>query len=320
MNSDQNLSYLDPHVLATLGSLEVRARLMMEGIMTGMHQSPYRGASVEFAQHRPYVPGDDLRHLDWKVFGRTDKLYLKQHQRETNLDLVVLADASGSMAYSSLAQCTRPWRKYDHAACLAAAMALLALRQQDRVGLLVFAEDVVGSTPASSADDQWRTVVQVLESHQPTGGAEDARDADPSGNTSLQRLFERATAMATRRSLLVLISDLFDSPESLERGLALIRHLGHDLMILQTLDPAETDFNFRSPTKFIGLEHEGRITVDPAAIRQAYLEAIGRHLDQVAELTRRFHFDYQRVDTGQAMGPTLSHFLAQRATAIRRRL
>jgi len=149
MTQAQTINYLDPQILAAIGSLELRARMVVEGLMTGMHRSPYQGFSVEFAQHRQYAPGDDIRHLDWKVFGRTDKLYLKQYQKETNLDLVLLVDGSGSMGYSS----QESWSKYDHAACIAAAMAHLALRQQDRVGLVLFTDQIRTATRLSNSRD-----------------------------------------------------------------------------------------------------------------------------------------------------------------------
>src|SRR5689334_10111656 len=157
-------NYLDPQTLAAVGSLELRARMIVEGLMTGMHRSPYQGSAVEFAQHRQYAPGDDIRRLDWKVYGRTDKLYLKQFQKETNLDLVVMVDTSGSMAYGSdhAAGRGRTWRKYDHAASIAAAMAYLSLRQQDRVGLVLFAGQVLQVSRMSNAHDHWRTLVEML--------------------------------------------------------------------------------------------------------------------------------------------------------------
>ncbi len=305
------LNYLDPKTLAALGSLELRARMIVEGMMTGMHRSPYQGYSVEFAQHRQYAPGDDIRHLDWKVFGRTDKLYLKQYQKETNLDLVVLVDNSGSMGYSS----AKPrWRKYDLAASAAAAMAYLALKQQDRVGLVLFDDRIRSATRMSNSNDHWRAMVDALTDAAPADELPEGEDRP----TDLARVFDEALAKVTRRSVLVLVSDLFDDPAALERGLARLHHRRHDLIVMQTLDPAELTFPFRSPSDFVGLEGEGRLGLDPPALRKAYLEVIQEHVEQVQAITQRFHFDHLLLDTSKSLGPPLSHYLARRSALIGR--
>jgi len=340
-------SYLDPATLASVGSIEIRARMIVEGLMTGMHRSPYQGFSVEFAQHRPYAVGDDLRFLDWKVFARTDKLHLKQYQKETNLDLLLMVDVSGSMGYDSgsvkpdkkskkTAAGVNPragtpkddfrgWRKYDHAATMAAALAYLALQQQDRVGLMLFGNQVHGGTRMSNAQGHWRTIAETLEKQQiePAGGdvvgpEVSDEDAERRSATNLSKLFDTVTAKLTQRSLLVLISDLFDRPEALERGLARLHHRRHDVILLHTLDHAERTFPFRSPSAFYGLEGEGRLGIDPGALKQAYLEALEEHSRRVEEAARKFRFDYLPVDTSEPVGPVLSHFLAQRAAQVNR--
>ncbi|MCC6581628.1 MAG: DUF58 domain-containing protein [Phycisphaeraceae bacterium] len=302
-------SYLDPATLAAISSLEVRARLIVEGLMTGMHRSPYHGFSVEFAEHRQYAPGDDIRHLDWKVFGRTDKLYLKQYQQETNLDLLLLVDASGSMAYSS--QTNPAWRKYDHAASLAASLAYLALQQQDRVGLILFDDHMHHATRLSNTHEHWRSVVEAL------AGASLVADEAGGKSTSIGRLFDELLAKRHQRSLIVLVSDLFDDPAALERALARIQHRRHDLILVQTLDPAERTFPFRSPADFVGLEGEGVLGLDPPAVRRAYLNAFHEHQRQVDQIARRFQFDHLVLDTGESLGPALSHFLARRMGSTR---
>lgn len=309
-------NYLDPQTLAAIGSLELRARMIVEGMMTGMHRSPYQGYSVEFAQHRQYAPGDDIRHLDWKVYGRSDKLYLKQYQKETNLDLVVLVDNSGSMGYAS----SEAWSKYDAAASAAAAMCYMALKQQDRVGLVLFDERITASTRMSNSHDHWRAVVESLSAGAP--GTPGVPGGEPQGEdhpTDLARVFDETLGKITRRSIIVLISDLFDDPAALERGLARLHHRRHDLIVMQTLDPAELSFPFRSPSDFHGLEGEGRLGLDPAALRKAYLQIIQEHVDQVKQITSRFRFDHLLLDTSQSLGPVLSHFLAQRAALAGRR-
>jgi uncharacterized protein (DUF58 family) len=296
--------------------------MIVEGVMTGMHRSPYQGFSVEFAQHRQYAFGDDIRHLDWKVFGRTDKLYLKQYQQETNLDLVLMVDASGSMGYSSMKPPkvgVRAWRKYDHAAALAASLGYMALRQQDRVALVMFANTVRNATRTSNAHDHWRSIVEVL-SGEPLeeDTAHVLAGETTERTTDLGKLFDQMTAKLSRRSLLVLSSDLFDTPEALERGLALLKFRGHDLIVFQVLDDAELNFPFRSPSDFIGLENEGRLGLDPAALREAYLEAINTHVTAVEDLTRRFGFDYLLVNSHESLSAPLGYFLARRAAMLSR--
>jgi len=331
-------SYLDPATLAAIGSLELRARMIVEGLMTGMHGSPQQGFSVEFAHHRQYAPGDDIRHLDWKVYGRCDKLYVKQYQKETNLDLMIVVDASGSMSYGSvkpLGSLTTPpalWRKYDHAASLAAALAYLSMRQQDRVGLIVFADTIRAATRVSAAQDQWRFVTQTLSQQNPHGDPKTTETADsgesggqssvpqPRQGTDLVRVFDQLLAKLTQRSLVVLISDLLDTAESLEHGLAKLRHARHDLIVLQTLDPAEITFPFRDPAEFIGLEQDGQMRVDPLALRQTYIEMLNNHLHRVQQITQRMGFDYLLLDTATNLGVPLRRFLTRRAVAARKRM
>lgn len=319
-------NYLLPRTLAAIGSMELRARMVVEGLLTGMHRSPYQGISVEFAQHRQYAPGDDTRYLDWKVFGRTDKLYLKQYQKETNLDLVILVDASGSMSYSSpmpgLGE-GQQWRKYDHAASLGAAMAYLSLRQQDRVGLAIFSDKLIQVSRMSNAHDHWRALTELLTAYDPATSQRmetpaSVGTAKPSDNsaTDLVHVFDQVLAKLTRRSLLVLISDLFDAEEFLDTALARVHHRRHDLILLQTLDPAELEFPFRDPSDFIGLESEGKLGLDPHAIRRAYLDALGAHRTRVEQTARRFHFDHMLLNTSEPLGAPLSQFLARRSASM----
>lgn len=320
-------SYLDPATIASVGSIDVRARMIVEGLMTGMHRSPMQGFSVEFAQHRQYVPGDDTRFLDWKVFGRSDKLYIKQYLKETNLDLVILCDASGSMAYCSpmtRKELAAGWRKFDHAATLAAVMAHLALKQQDRVQVTLFDEDIRMQTRLSNARGHWREVVRVLEEAPLPDPDHAARKlaSDPDeglGRTSLARTFDRVLSKLTQRSLILLISDLMDDPKAIEKALARAHHRRHDVMIVQTLDSAERDFPFRAPSEFIGLEAEGRLPISPEALRKAYLETMNHHLEQTDEAAKKFQFDLMRLSTNEPVGPPLSHFLARRAAVIGKR-
>jgi len=299
-------AYLDPAALARLGAFELRARMVVEGIRSGLHKSPYFGFSVEFAQHRQYVQGDDLRHLDWKVFGRSDKLHIKQFEQETNLDVLLLVDASGSMGYGSLAAKNTEtgrsvWTKFDYAITLAAALSYLALHQQDRVGLSIFSENVSGAVTRSSAMTHWRQIVATLAAQRPSDKP-----------TRIGKGIDGLLTRLHNRAVVVLISDLFDDIESIRAGFARLRHRGHDLLVLQVLDREELRFDFRTPAPFEGFESEGMLRLDPRALRKAYLEAIEGHCRKIQHLARGFGFDYARFDSHESLGPALSYFLARR--------
>lgn len=311
--------YLHPQTLARLGTMELRAKHIVEGVMSGQHRSPYQGFSVEFAQHRQYTPGDDTRHLDWKVFARTDKLHLKQYEQETNLDVVIMVDASGSMDYGSRSYAEASgvgrktsvdgrahWSKFDHATACAAAMAYMALRQGDRAGLIVFADKTYRMLERSSAQRQWRQIVGALSTHpveQPT---------------DLPRAVDQALAKLTNRCLLVIISDFFTEPEALRTALARVKHRRHDAILFQVVDRREEAFDFAETLPFDGLEGEPRLRVDPRAVRKAYLEAFERHQTQVRRLARSFNFDYQLVRTHDWLGPPLAAFVARRNAQLKK--
>ncbi|MEM7623420.1 MAG: DUF58 domain-containing protein, partial [Planctomycetota bacterium] len=235
--------YLHPRTLARLDSFEMRAKMIVEGVMNGQHRSPYQGFSVEFAQHRPYVPGDDLRHLDWKVYARTDRLQLKQYQQETNLDVILLVDSSGSMNYgtrsfedaSGEGRKTsidgRPnWTKFDHATGIAAGIASIALHQGDRAGLVVFADEIRAMVSRSSQRSAWRKIVTAL--------ATNPVDRE----TNIGRVMDQVLSKVNNKCLLIVISDFFFEPDRLRGALARVKHKGHDLIAFQVLDRSEQIF------------------------------------------------------------------------------
>lgn len=312
--------YLHPQTLARLGTLELRAKMIVEGVTSGMHRSPYHGFSVEFAQHRPYVAGDDLRHLDWKLLGRSDKLYLKQYEQETSLDLVLLVDASGSMDFgtrtyasaSGIGKGTGPkgqhhWTKYDHATACAAAMAYMALQQRDRVGLGIFADDFIAAIERSSSQGQWKRIVHALSAH------------PVQRETDFTRMVEQTLAKMRSRCLIGIVSDFFSDLESIRNALARIKHKRHDVILFQVLDHEEQAFTMTTAAPFEGLEGEGRLRLDPRAIREGYLEAFNRHQEGLAKIVRSFGFDLQVVPTHSWLGPPIAAFMAKRSAMLRRR-
>lgn len=311
-------NYLAPETLVQLAPFELRAKMIVEGVMSGMHRSPYQGMAVEFAEHRQYVSGDDIRHLDWKVFGRSDKLYIKQYQQETNLDIVLMVDASASMRYGSLkvkpkwggttaSAEANAWTKFDHATASAVAIAYLCLHQQDRVGVAVFADEVKRLVTRASTKGQWRRIVNTL-STEPVDAS-----------TNLVKCTEQVLAKVTNKALFVIISDLFDDFESIRAALARFRYRGHDVILLQTLDRQEMRFDFNHPAPFLGMEGEGRLRIDPRALREAYLDAFRQHNDRIAKAALGFGFDHHRLDTHESVGPALSYLLARRNAFIKKR-
>ncbi|MCK6475784.1 MAG: DUF58 domain-containing protein [Phycisphaerales bacterium] len=316
--------YLHPQTLARLGSFELRAKMIVEGISSGWHRSPFQGFSVEFAQHRPYVPGDDIRRLDWKVFAKTDRLQIKQTHQETTLDLIVMVDSSGSMNYGSRTfedasgegkktslDGRSNWTKYDHATALAAALSYITLHQGDRAGLFVYADEIRASVRRSSSHGTWRQIVGAL-SLLPLDLQNRGRP------TALSRAVDQAVASVTNRCLIALVSDFFCEPEELQEVVARLRHRRHDVIAFQVLDQAELLFDFPEPAPFEGLENEGRVRLDPRAIRDSYLELINAHVEKVEKIFRGAGYDYQRLSTHDWLGPPMAAFVARRNSILKR--
>jgi len=296
--------YLDPAVVARLSGLALRARLIVEGYYAGSHRSPYRGRSIEFADHRPYCQGDDLRHVDWKVYGRTNKFYIKQFEQETNLNLLLAVDVSESMAYATD---DAVWNKHDYASSAAAALACLALQQHDSVGLIRFSERVHEHHAPSNNPGQWRTVVRAL-----SQGVGSAR-------SNLRRALEEVAECVKRRSLIVLISDLLDDEANTIRGLRHLRFRGHDVIVLQILDRGEIEFPFNADVTFEGLEQAGRLTGDCAALRESYLAELAAHTRRITLSCRRLAIDFTRISTATSLDAALRTYLASRSAALRSR-
>ena len=293
--------YLDPKVLARLGRLELKARLIVEGFISGLHRSPYHGFSVEFAEHREYVPGDDIRHVDWKVFGRTDRFYIKQYEEETNLKSYLLLDGSESMRYGG-----EETTKYQYGTYIAAALSHLILRQQDAVGLAVFDEDVRAFVPPSSSSNHLRNIVKELD-RQGTGR-----------KTDIGMILKSFADRIKRKGLIVIISDMFDSLEHIDRGLKHLRHKRHEVILFHVLDRDELTFPFQRMTMFEGLEGFPELLADPRALRKAYLEEMGRFQDSLRKICRQSRVDYVLLDTSRRLDAALTAYLAARGGRPRR--
>jgi uncharacterized protein (DUF58 family) len=294
--------YLPPEALARIGRLELRARTVVDGVLAGMHKSPYKGNSVEFLQHREYTRGDDLRRVDWKVWGRQDRLYIKEFEDETSLRLFLLVDGSASMDYRPprFAQ-TSGLTKFDYAATLAASLGWLGLSQGDAVGCAVFDDRVRASVPARTSRSHLASIVANLE--QP-------RQQQPS---DFRSVFRSLGETLPRRGLVVIFSDLFGDRDDLAKGLRLLRQRGHDIAIFHVLDDDELDFPFDGPTRFEGLEMPEELTCNPRALRAGYLEAVEAFLADVRSRAATARCDYQLVRTGQPVDAALVNFLARRS-------
>ena len=307
--------YLDPKVLARISSLDLRARLIVEGLMTGMHRSPYQGISVEFAQHRPYVAGDDIRHVDWKVLAKTDRIYLKQYQEETNLHLICIVDASESMAFGSVGEGTEArrhegttggrWSKYDHATAIAASLSYMAIQQQDSVGLAVFDNDLRRYHKPSNNPGQWKLITQEL------------TQIPRNKKTHTGKILDQLAEKLTHRSLIVILSDFFDDLDSIRKGLRHLRYKKHELMVFQILDPLEIEFPFEDVTLFKGLEEMGELLTEPRALRDGYLEQLKLFTEELKKMCRGMHIDFTRMNSGDQLDVALSGFLATRAASIK---
>jgi uncharacterized protein (DUF58 family) len=302
-------AYLDPKTLAKIANLDIRARLIVEGFITGMHRSPYKGFSVEFAQHRQYVQGDDIRYIDWKVFGRTDRHYIKQYEEETNLQVMLVVDASESMTYSGVSargwkEGGGGWRKFDHATSIAASLAYVALHQSDSAGLAVFDRKIRHFIKPSNSPRQWRVIVDEL-----TTVPKDQK-------TRTGAILDEVAEQLHHRSLIVLISDLFDDPNNIVKGIQHLRYKRHDLIVLQILDHDEMTFPFDTTTLFKGLEEMGEIVAEPRALREAYLEEMRNHQAIIKNACHKLHVDYVQVDTSLPLDVTLPGFLADRAARM----
>ncbi len=288
--------FLDPATVSKLASIELKARLVVEGFIVGLHRSPYHGFSVEFAEHRQYMPGDDFRHIDWKIYGKSDRFYIKQFEEETNLKAYILLDASNSMGYKS-----NGITKLEYGSYLAAALSYLMLRQQDAPGLLVYDEKVRNYIPPKGARSHITPILQQLGS------------TLPSSRTESSIAFHELADRIKRRGLIIVISDLLDDPDKMILGLKHFRHRQHEVIVFQVLDPFERNFNYGTEARFRDMETGAELLTDPWQIRGEYIKRLDIYIEKISRACRESQIDYHLLDTSVPFDKALFGYLAKRS-------
>jgi uncharacterized protein (DUF58 family) len=289
-------SYFDPLVLAKIANMSLRARHVVEGLLSGLHDSPYRGYSVEFAAHREYTPGDEIRHIDWKAYGKFDRYFIKEYEEETNLRAYLLVDASASMDYSS-----EGLSKFDYSCYLAASLAYLMLHQGDDVGLVTFNTQVQRYIPPRGGIQHLHALASHLEATR------------PQGETHLDQVLRELAGKLARRGMIVIISDLFDAPEVVMRALRYFRHRRNEVIVFHVLDKNELEFPFQRLTVFEDIEDTAvRVLSDPRTIRAAYLQQMETFLAEYQRACRRETIDYSLFPTTTPLDVALTRYLARR--------
>jgi uncharacterized protein (DUF58 family) len=297
--SADRLDLLDPREVAALGGIEVVAEGVVEGFLSGLHRSPYRGFSVEFAEHRPYQPGDELRYLDWKVVGRRDRLYVKQYEEETNLRATIVLDVSRSMGWSGDPE--RRLTKLDYAARLAAALALVLLRQRDATGLIAFDDEVRSAIPPRARPGQWQAVVRALVSLAPGGG------------TAAERALARVTDLLRRRGMVLFVSDLLVDQELVLLALRYLRHRGHQVAVFHLMDPAEMALDAAPEARFVDPETREHVVAAPRDLAREYRATVQRVVAAWRRALRSSGIRYHHVTTDTPFGYALRRAAEGRA-------
>lgn len=287
---------LTPDVVAQLGSMELRARLVVEGFITGLHKSPFHGFSAEFSEHRQYRRGDELKHIDWKIYGRSNRFYIKQYEDETNLRAMICVDMSASMSYASEGYIT----KYEYATFLAAALSYLILQQRDAVGLALYNTDVQTFLPSRSKMSYVQELMRSLE------------QAKPSDATGTAVALHHIADQLSRRGLVVIISDFFDDPSEVLSALRHFRHDQHDVLVMQVLDPRELDFDFGVSAVFRDMETGEEMPTQPLQIRGSYRAAVEEFTNNLKRGCHDLNIDYMRVTTDTPFDVALREYLVKR--------
>ena len=288
--------FLDPAVVARLGTLELKARTVVEGFISGLHRSPFKGFSVEFAEYRQYIHGDDLSTIDWKVYARSDRPFVRKFEEETNVHCQLLVDVSGSMAYGR-----NGISKFEYAACLAASLGYLMHRQRDAVGMTAFSDRIVDAVPASTRPGHLRNLLVALDRIQ------------VGSRTNVAKPLHKIADAMTKRGMVVVISDLLDDPETVIRGLKHFHYRGSDVIVFHVLDPDELEFPFDRATRFEDLETGEEVMAIPGAVRGHYLKAIGGLIDRYRRELGAAGIDYQLLTTREPLELALLAYLSARS-------
>lgn len=295
--------YLDPAVVSRLGRMDLKARLIVEGFFAGMHKSPYHGFSVEFAEYRQYMQGDDIRDIDWKVYGKTDRFYIKEHEEETNLKATILLDKSGSMGFSSADEKRSAGEAIDkltYASLLAASLSYLMIKQRDAVGLCLFDSRIRTLVQHRSVRGHLMYILKVLDS------------TTPGEKTSISPALHKIAEKVKRRGLVILISDLMDDPEEVLLGLKHFRHRQHEVIVFHVLDKKEVKLDYRDEVEFEDLEVPRRVRVEPAFIREGYERAVVDWIEHMSKVCREHQIDYNLLLTSTPFDQALTAYLSKR--------
>jgi len=287
--------FLHPEAIKRISRLEIRARHIVEGFLSGMHRSPYFGQSIEFLQHREYAPGDDLRHIDWKVWAKQDRFFVKQYEEDTNLRCTCLVDISNSMRYGRGAL-----TKYEYACTIASSLAFLLLRQQDAVGCISFDEKIRHKVPTLAKRNHILSIIDSLNVQ------------EPADKTSVYEVMRQVAETYPRRGMMVVISDFLVDPEDALKGLKLLRQRGHDVLVFHVMDDDELDFPFAGPTRFDGLETIDHLDCNPRALRDGYLEIVQDYLETMRRGAARNTVDYALIRTSAPLDAVLATYLSNR--------
>lgn len=295
VKEDDPRRFLHPETIARISRLDLRAKGVVEGFISGMHRSPFFGHSVEFVQHREYTIGDDIRHLDWKVWSKTNRFYIKQYEEETNLRCTVVVDVSESMHYGRGAL-----NKYNYGCTIAACLAYLLIRQQDSCGCITFDSDLRAQVPGRSSQNHLDAICNAM------------HVSKPREKTDIYKILRRVTETISSRGMIVVISDLLADREPLFKGLEMLRHRRHDVLVFHVMDDDELNFPFAGTTRFEGMEEQPILTCDPRALRDGYLEALEEYLVEVRRGCARQGIDYSLIKTSDYFDAVLSKFLHHR--------
>ena len=289
--------YLKPEVVSRIKNLELIARMIVEGFMVGLHKSPFHGFSVEFSEHRQYMPGDNIRDIDWKVYGRTDRFYIKQYEEETNLKAYLLLDISGSMGYSS-----KGITKLQYAQYLAAALGYLLIKQRDAVGLGIFSDHLEKFLPPRSTQSYLKFLLQTLQVIQPA-----------EKRTRVSDVLHTVAERIKRRGLIILLTEfLYEPPEAILEGIRHFRHYDHEVLVFNILDPQELHFRFKDAVQFVDMESGERVKTQPYFIRQAYRELIQQFYATLQKGCREMLVDFQTLLTDEPFDAALMRYLVKR--------